>query len=78
MVSPNGLPVFSDSARTISSARSSMASAILSMAICRSEGVVSRHVSKALSAASNARSISSCSEIGAWAKVWPVAGFTRS
>ena len=51
MVSPKGLPVFSDSARTISSARSSMASAILSMAICRSEGVVSRHVWKARSAA---------------------------
>ena len=59
MVSPKGLPVFSDSARTISSARSSMASAILNMASCRSEGVVSRHVSKALSAAPNARSTSS-------------------
>src|SRR5215208_2344152 len=76
MVSPNGLPVFSDSARTRSSAWSSMASASLRSASCLSEGVVSRHVSNALSAASKARSTSACSETGASANVWPVAGLT--
>ena len=51
MVNWKGLPVFSDSARTISSARSSRASAILNSASCRVEGVASRHPSNALAAA---------------------------
>ena len=42
-----GLPVFSHSAATISSARASIASAIFSSASCRSLGVESRQVSKA-------------------------------
>ena len=78
LLSPNGFPVFSDSARTNSLARSSIASASLKSASCLSEGVVSRHVSKAFSAASKARSISSRSEMGACANVWPVAGLIRS
>src|SRR5829696_3843760 len=78
MVSPMGLPVFSDSARTSSSARSSMASASLSRASCRSLGVESRHDSKALSATSNARSTSVPPETGASAKASPVAGLMRS
>src|SRR5215213_5082585 len=78
MVSPNGFPVFSDSARTSSSARSSMASAILSSASCLSEGVVSRHVSKALLATSNALSMSAWLETGAEAKTSLVAGLIRS
>src|ERR1022692_4645580 len=45
LVSPTGLPVFSDSAATNSSARASMASAIRSSARLRSAGVVSRQAS---------------------------------
>ena len=51
MVNPIGLPVFSDSARTISSARSSKASAILNSASCLVAGVTSRQPSNAFSAA---------------------------
>ena len=54
-VSALGLPVFSPSAATSSSARASIASAIFSSACCRSLGVVSRHVSKAAAAAPYAR-----------------------
>ena len=73
-----GFPVFSDSARTKSSARSSIASAILSRASCLSAGVVSRHVSKALSATSKALSTSAPLETGASAKTSPVDGLMRS
>ena len=45
-VSPSGLPVFSDSAATRSSARSSKASAIFSSAFWRSAGVMSRQAGK--------------------------------
>ena len=61
----SGLPVFSDSTRTNSSARDSSASAILSSALCRSVGVVSPHSSKAAAAACMARSTSSAFEAGA-------------
>ena len=54
-----GLPVFSDSIATISSARDSRASAIFKSARWRSAGVVSFHSWKALSAALHARSTSS-------------------
>jgi hypothetical protein len=78
MVICSGLPVFSDSTRTNSSARVSRASAILSSAFCLSAGVVSPQVSKAVSAAWNARSTSSAPEDGAEAYTSPVAGLTRS
>src|SRR5512132_1387378 len=77
-VSPIGLPVFSLSTATSSSARASIASAIRSNARCRSLGVVSRQVSKALAAALAARSTSAASDTGAVAKTSPVAGLTRS
>ncbi len=51
VVSASGLPVFCDSRATSSSACVSTASAILSRAFCRSDGVVSRHVSNAAAAA---------------------------
>ncbi|UMG94434.1 hypothetical protein MF408_10875 [Nocardioides sp. TF02-7] len=51
MVSPNGLPVSRTSTRPISSARTSIASAIRSSAVARSLGVASAHPSKAASAA---------------------------
>ena len=50
-VSACGLPVFSASSRTKSSARFSIASANFSSACCRSLGVVWPQVSKALAAA---------------------------
>jgi hypothetical protein len=50
-VKPSGFPVFSDSTFTNSAVRSSRASAILSIARCRSAGVASPHDSKARSAA---------------------------
>ncbi len=50
-VSPSGLPVSLDSVRTNSSARCSRASAILSSACCRSDGVASPHSSNAFAAA---------------------------
>jgi hypothetical protein len=49
-VSPIGLPVFSLSIATISSARDSIASANFSSACCRSLGVVSRQLSNAVAA----------------------------
>ena len=61
-VSPIGLPVFSDSIATISSARVSRASAILSIALWRSAGVVSRQIAKASEAALNALSTSTASD----------------
>ena len=53
-----GLPVFSHSARTSSSARASMASAIRSKARLRSDGVARFHAANAAAAAPNARSTS--------------------
>ena len=50
-VSSIGLPVFWHSAAMISSARSSIASANFSSMRCRSDGVVSRQLSKAVRAA---------------------------
>ena len=73
-----GLPVFSDSTRTNSSARDSSASAIFSSAFCRSAGVVSPQDSKAASAARIARSTSSAFDAAAAAYTSPVAGLTRS
>ena len=73
-----GLPVFSHSAATISSPRASMASAMRSSARCRTDGVTSRHSSKARAAADIARSTSAASEIGAVAKTSPVLGSTSS
>ena len=78
MVSASGLPVFSLSAATSSSARASIASAIRSSAFCRSLGVLSRQPSKAAAAADIAASTSSADETGAWAKTSPVLGSTRS
>ncbi len=46
-VRASGLPVFCDSAATISSARASIASAMRSSARCRTDGVASRQTSKA-------------------------------
>ena len=77
-VSSIGLPVFSHSAAMISSARSSIASANFSSARCRSEGVVSRQVSKAEAAAAYAASTSACTDTGADPKTWPVVGSIRS
>ncbi len=77
-VSAHGLPVFSASSLTSSSEASSIASAILSSAFCRSLGVVSRHPSNALAAAAYARSTSSAPEIGAWATTWAVLGSMSS
>ena len=58
----------------ISSARDSMASAILSSARWRSDGVESRHSVNALAAADIALSTSAAFELGAVANAWPVAG----
>ena len=58
MVSWKGLPVFSDSARTRSSARASRASAIRMSARLRSEGVVRFHEVKASAATPRAWSMS--------------------
>jgi hypothetical protein len=66
-VTAYGLPVFSPSSRTKSSARASTASANRSRARCRSPGVESRQVSKARAAASYAASTSACPETGALA-----------
>ena len=67
VVRPSGLPVSFDSARTNSSVRSSSASAILSSAFCRSDGVVSPQLSNAAAAAAYAASMSSGPDICAWA-----------
>lgn len=77
-VRPSGLPVFSDSAATSSSARASKASAIFSSAFWRSEGVVSRQPGKAAAAAAMAASTSAWPESGAVAYTSPVAGLTTS
>jgi len=69
--------VFSHSIAITSSARSSIASAIFSRARWRCEGVESRQSTNASLAALNAASISAAFELGAVAKGWPVAGFTR-
>ena len=72
----SGLPVFSLSRATSSSARDSIASAILKIAFCRSLGVESRQLSNALDAALYAASTSAALETGAVANASPVAGFT--
>ncbi len=74
MVSWKGFPVFSDSARTRSSARASSASAIRINARLRSDGVVRRHDLKASAAAARARSTSAGPETGASANASPVDG----
>lgn len=77
-VSPSGLPVFSLSTATSSSARASTASAILSSAFCRSAGVLSRQAGNAASAAAIAASTSAFPDSGATAYARPVAGLTTS
>ncbi len=77
MVSWNGLPVFSDSARTRSSALASRASAIRMRARLRSEGVVRRQEVKASFATASAWSTSAGPETGASAKGSPVLGSIR-
>ena len=77
MVSWNGLPVFSDSARTRSSARASRASAMRKSAKLRSEGVVRFQELKASAATRSAASMSAAPETGASAKGWPVLGSMR-
>ena len=66
------------SAATNSSARASIASANFSSARCRSDGVVSRHVSNAVDAADIAASTSAAPETGAVANTSPVVGSIRS
>src|SRR4029077_145620 len=78
MVSETGFPVFSDSIATSSSAFSSIASASLRSARCRSLGVDHRHFSKARPAAWNAWSTSRASEFGAEAYTSPVDGLMMS
>ena len=78
MVSPIGLPVFADSTATNSSARASNASAILSRAFCRSEGVVRLQSPNAFAAAPNAASTSAAPDTGAVAIASPVDGSTMS
>ncbi len=77
MVSWNGLPVFSDSARTRSSARASRASAMRMSARLRSDGVVRFHEVKASAATRSAWSMSAAPETGASAKGSPVLGLIR-
>ena len=74
MVSWKGFPVFSDSARTRSSALASSASAMRISARLRSEGVVRRHEAKASAATRSARSTSAGPETGASANGSPVLG----
>ena len=62
-----GLPVFSDSMATSSSAFSSITSASFSSARCRSLGVLQRHFSNAAPAARQAWSTSTAEEFGALA-----------
>ena len=67
-MSPFGLPVFSASISTRRSAFSSIASAIFSMAVMRSLGVVSRQPpSNAAWAAESASSTSAAPDLGALA-----------
>ena len=77
MVSWKGLPVFSDSARTRSSALASTASAIRMSARLRSEGVVRFQEVKASAATRRAWSMSADPETGASAKGSPVLGSIR-
>ena len=77
-VSASGFPVFWDSALTNSSARDSIASAILSRARLRSAGVVSRHPSKAAAAEDTAASTSVSPDTGAVANTSPVLGLISS
>ncbi len=65
MVSPIGLPVFADSTATNSSARASSASAILSSAFCRSDGVVRLQIAERLRGRPNAASTSAAPDTGA-------------
>ena len=65
IVRETGLPVFSLSTATSSSAFSSITSASFSSALWRSPGVVQRHLSNALPAAWKAWSTSCASEFGA-------------
>ena len=74
MVSWNGLPVFSHSARTRSSARASRASAMRMSARLRSEGVVRCQEVKASAATRSAPSTSAGPETGASANGSPVLG----
>src|SRR5579862_116479 len=74
IVRPKGLPVFSHSARTSSSARVSMVSAMRMRAKLRSEGVVRRHEVNASRAERRAKSTSSAFDTGARAKASPVLG----
>ena len=78
IAAPVGLPVWLDSRRPSSSAFSSMMSAILSSARLRVWGVVSDHDSKAVAAASTARSTSAPLDAGTVATTSPVAGFSTS
>ena len=71
LVSPIGFPVFCASALTNSSARASIASAIRIRARLRSDGVVSRHFSKAAAADCTAASTSVSLETGAVANTSP-------
>ncbi len=64
-VTANGLPVFSHSTRTRSSARPSRASAIRNRARLRSDGVASRQPGKAACAAAMAASTSPAPDTGA-------------
>ncbi len=77
-VSSIGLPVFWHSAAMMSSARSSIASANLSSARWRSDGVLSRHDSNALAAAEYAASTSCSPDRGDVPNTSPVVGSTRS
>jgi hypothetical protein len=77
-VSATGLPVFLDSAATNSSARDSIASAILSRARLRSDGVAPRQAGKASAADVTAASTSALLETGAVPNTSPVAGLIRS
>ena len=78
MAAPTGFPVWLDSSRPSSSAFASRMSAILSSARLRAWGVVRLHVSKAVSAASTARSTSTWPEDGTWATTVPSAGFSTA
>ena len=78
MVTPIGLPVFSDSSETISSMFCSKMSAIFHSAIDLSLGVVFFQDSKALAAALYARSISFSSESAALPNTSPVVGLIKS
>src|SRR5215471_14159835 len=77
-VRPTGLPVFLHSASVSSRARFSTASANLSIARLRSDGVASRQVPNAAAAAFRASSTSAAPDNGARAYASPVLGSTTS